>query len=369
MNAPAIKWSWKITRIAGIDVFIHLTFFLILLWVGLSVWRQTGNTTAVIQGIGFVLILFTCVVMHEFGHALTARRFGIKTQRITLLPIGGVASMEKMPDDPKQEILVAIAGPAVNVVIALLIWLGLRASSIDIPTMEQAPDVLFTSGSHLLYNVMVINLVLAIFNLLPAFPMDGGRVLRGALALAMPHHRATEKAAAIGQTLAMVMFVLGLLYNPILLLISVFIWLGAAGEAGAEKMHHLLHGVSAREVMMTRFDVLSGNDTLADAVRLTLDTHQRDFPVDLGNGQLALLTQKDLVMAMRTHADDVALSAFNLPELLCVPPEAKAEEVLQTLQSQRQALCAVTRGNSLLGLVSAENLMEYISLHARRENG
>src|SRR5690606_27986585 len=113
MNAPAIKWSWKLTRIAGIDVFIHLTFFLILLWVGLSVWRQTGNSTAVIQGIGFVLILFTCVVMHEFGHALTARRFGIKTQRITLLLIGGVASMEKMPDDPKQEILVALAGPTV----------------------------------------------------------------------------------------------------------------------------------------------------------------------------------------------------------------------------------------------------------------
>lgn len=362
MNAPAIKWSWKITRIAGIDVFIHLTFFLILLWVGLSVWRQTGNSTAVIQGIGFVLILFTCVVMHEFGHALTARRFGIKTQRITLLPIGGVASMEKMPDDPKQEILVAIAGPAVNVAIALLIWLGLRASGIDIPTLEQTPDVLFTSGPHLLYNVMVINLVLAIFNLLPAFPMDGGRVLRGVLALAMPHHRATEKAAAIGQTLAMVMFVLGLLYNPILLLISVFIWLGAAGEAGAEKMHHLLHGVSAREVMMTRFDVLSGNDTLADAVRLTIDTHQRDFPVDLGDGRLALLTQKDLMMAMRSHADDVALSAFNLPELMRVSPETEAEEILQTLQSKRQALCGVMRGDSLLGLVSSDNLMEYISL-------
>lgn len=363
MNAPAIKWSWKITRIAGIDVFIHLTFFLILLWVGLSVWRQTGNTTAVIQGIGFVLILFTCVVMHEFGHALTARRFGIKTQRITLLPIGGVASMEKMPDDPKQEILVAIAGPAVNVVIALLIWLGLRASGISIPTLEQAPDVLFTSGAHLLYNVMVINLVLAIFNLLPAFPMDGGRVLRGALALAMPHHRATEKAATIGQTLAMVMFVLGLLYTPILLLISVFIWLGAAGEAGAEKMHHLLHGVRARDVMMTRFDVLSGNDTLADAVRLTIDTHQRDFPVDLGDGRLALLTQKDLMMAMRSHADDVALSAFNLPELMRVSPETEAEEILQSLQSQRQALCGVMCGDSLLGLVSSDNLMEYISLH------
>lgn len=364
MNAPALKWSWKLTRIAGIDVFIHLTFFLILFWVGLSVWQQTGNRTAVAQGIGFVLILFSCVVMHEFGHALTARRFGIVTRRITLLPIGGVASMEKMPDDPRQEILVALAGPAVNVVIAALLWLVLHVTDAPLPGHTLADGILFDSVPHLLYNIMVINLVLAVFNLVPAFPMDGGRVLRGVLALTMPHHRATERAAAIGQTLAVGMFVLGLLYSPVLLLISVFIWLGAAGEAGAEKLQHVLRGIRARDVMMTRIVILDRNATLGDAIRLTLDSDQRDFPVQLDDGQYRLLSQKDLVLATRSHEDNVPVSSFNLPEMPHVSAETPAQTVMQQLQGGSARVCGVMQDNALLGVITLENLMEYMALRA-----
>ncbi|HEY9032502.1 MAG TPA: site-2 protease family protein, partial [Pseudomonadales bacterium] len=191
-----MKWSWKIARIAGIDVSVHATFFLLLLWFALVSWRQSQELVAVFTSLAFIVTLFACVVMHEFGHALTARRFGISTRSITLLPIGGVAALEKMPDDPKQEILVALAGPAVNVVIAGVLWLYLSATM----TPLTAEDVM-AGRIPFWYQVMVVNIVLAVFNLLPAFPMDGGRVLRAALALFMPHNEATQKAARIGQSL------------------------------------------------------------------------------------------------------------------------------------------------------------------------
>ena len=359
-----MKWSWKLTRLAGIDVYVHLTFFLVLIWIGLSVWQQTANPVAVVQGIGFVIALFACVVMHEFGHALTARRFGIKTRRITLLPIGGVALMERMPRDPKQEILVALAGPAVNVVIALVLWLVLSAAGIGIPDLEKDPQLLFTSKEALAYNLLVINVILAVFNLLPAFPMDGGRVLRAAFAFSMPHHEATEKAAGVGQTLAVVMFVLGLLYSPILMLISVFIWLGAAGEAGAEKLEHALAGIRARDVMLTHFDVLHGGDTLAAAIDLSIHGGQKHFPVASAD-HYRVITHADLLVTVREHGGALRLDSLNLPELPTVDADTSAETLMKTLQDRRNPVCGVMENGKLAGLVTTDALMEWINLHSQ----
>lgn len=363
MSAHKVIWSWKFTRIAGIDVYVHLTFFLILLWIGLSVWQQTANLAAVVQGIGFVLILFACVVMHEFGHALTARRFGIKTLRITLLPIGGVASMEKMPDDPKQEILVALAGPAVNIVIASVLWLYLSLSQTPLPNPEDQQNMLFGSGGHMLYNIMFLNIVLGVFNLLPAFPMDGGRVLRAALALVMPHHKATEKAAAVGQVLAILMFGFGLLYNPFLILISAFIWLAAAGEAGAEKLQHSLHGVTAKDVMLSQFETLHDDDTLSKAVDLSIRSGQRNFPVQTATGELKVLGHKALLVAAHEQDANLPLSALPLPELPCVETHADAESLLKKLHSGQATLFGVKQNQVLRGLISVEEMMGWLRFH------
>lgn len=365
MTAPKVIWSWKLTRIAGIDVYVHLTFFLILLWIGLSVWRQTTNPAAVIQSIGFVLVLFTCVVMHEFGHALTARHFGIKTRRITLLPIGGVAMMEKMPDDPKQEILVALAGPAVNMVIAAAIWLYISTvmPHAFTPTLQNDPSLLFTSGGHMLYNIMAINVILGVFNLLPAFPMDGGRVLRATLALAMPHHKATEKAAEIGQGLAIVMFVLGILYNPFLMFISVFIWLGAAAEAGAEKLQHALHGITIKDVMLSTFEILHGHDTLSQAISLSIHSGQRNFPVKMANGELKMLDHQRLLAAVREHGENISLNTLTLPPLPCIELHADAETLLKNLRNDGAFLLGVTKGHTLCGLISMDELLQWLHLH------
>ncbi len=220
-----MKWSWRLGRIAGIDLRVHATFFLLVAWVALSNYFSSGQLAAAVDGVVFISSVFGIVVLHELGHALTARRFGIGTRDITLLPIGGVARLERMPDDPRQELLVALAGPAVNVALAILLFglvqLGGGSVSVDANGL--------TSGSFLA-QLMWVNVSLAVFNLLPAFPMDGGRVLRAALAMRTSPLRATRIAARVGRAMAWGLGTLGLFFNPILLFIALFIWMGASGE-------------------------------------------------------------------------------------------------------------------------------------------
>lgn len=366
MPAKPMKWSWRLTRIAGIEVSVHLTFFLLLLWVAISVWQHAHSHTAVLQGLAFVLVLFLCVVLHEFGHAFTARRFGVRTRRITLLPIGGVASMEKMPEEPRQEILVALAGPAVNIVIATLLGLYLAVTGTSPPAMEEDPLVLFRDGTAFLYHIMVINVVLAVFNLLPAFPMDGGRVLRGLLALFMPRHLATRRAATVGQVLAVGMFGLGLLYNPLLLLISVFIWLGATTEAGAEQLQHALHDFRARDVMLTRFEVLHEEDTLDQALDAVLQSSQKHFPVLYRSAPPRVLNQTGLLALMRDHSSRTALRDLSLPELTLIGADGYLSGHLPDMQSTPDSLLGVEEDGELVGIISLERLLDWLRFNQKR---
>src|SRR5665213_3662077 len=189
-----MRWSWKIGRFAGIDVYVHATFFLLILWVVVLHWIQGRTVEAVISGVVFIVALFACVVLHEFGHALTARHYGIPTKDITLLPIGGVSRFERMPDKPWQEFWVALAGPLVNLALAAVIYLALFLTD----GFKPVTGLSITSGPFW-ERMLVANLVLAIFNVIPAFPMDGGRVLRALLSTRLDHVRATQVAASIGQ--------------------------------------------------------------------------------------------------------------------------------------------------------------------------
>jgi Zn-dependent protease len=352
-----MKWSWKVARISDIDISIHLTFFLLLLWIGISYWQHTQDINAVVQGVGLILVLFGCVVLHEFGHALTARRFGTITRSITLLPIGGVAAMEKMPEDPRQEMLVAVAGPAVNLFIAAVLWLWFALSPIQV-----IGDSTLTADVPFLYKVMVLNLMLAVFNMLPAFPMDGGRVLRAAMAMRMGREPATRWAASIGQGLAVVMFALGLLYNPFLMLIAAFIWLGAAGEASSEQMHTALFKSTAGHSMITQFDSLKATDQLQRAADLTLQTTQKHFPV-LAQGQAPrLLTQKSLLQGLREYGEHAEVQQLILAELTCVDEHEAMEVIFQQLRSMDTPLVGVTRHNELAGVIDLENVVELINI-------
>jgi Zn-dependent protease/predicted transcriptional regulator len=352
-----MKWSWKICRLAGIDVYVHATFLILIIWIGISFWLVGGSLAAVISGVSFILALFGCVVLHEMGHALTARRFGIGTRNIILLPIGGVAAMERMPDDPKQEIAVALAGPAVNLLIALMLWLWLSVSN----QLQGVEQFALVEGSFL-QKLMVVNLILAVFNLLPAFPMDGGRVLRAALSMRMSHMRATQVAARIGQGLALWLGFIGLLYNPFLMFIALFVWIGAAAEAGTEQIKSSLHDAAVGSAMLTDFQVLSPDDTLSHAVELTLAGSQKDFPVLENEVMVGVLTQDDLLKGLQAQGEQYHVSAWMQKEIQSADIKESLEKVLERLQSCHCALIAVTKAGQLAGIINMDNVMELIKI-------
>ena len=352
-----MKWSWKIIRFAGIDVYVHATFFILILWIGLSYWQIEGTLSAVFNGVGFILVLFACVVLHEFGHALTARPYGIRTLRITLLPIGGVASMERMPDDPKQEIAVALAGPAVNLVIAFGLWLWLVISN-ALVTVDQ----LSITGGPFAERLMLINIVLAVFNLVPAFPMDGGRVLRAVLAMRMNHNRATQVAARVGQGLALWLGLLGLLYNPFLIIIALFVWIGAAAEAAMEQVKSTLAGITVGRAMLTDFEVLSPDDSLSRAIKLTLASSQKDFPVMSDANVVGVLTQTGLLKGLQEHGEQTRVQDCMQRGIQSAEIDEPLEKVLQRLQTCQCRLLSVTEAGRLVGIVNLDNIMELISI-------
>jgi Zn-dependent protease len=358
-----MKWSWKIARIAGIDIQVHATFFLLVAWFGYLYWKNVGTITAAIEGMTYILALFTCVVMHEYGHALTARRYGIVTRHITLLPIGGVATMEKLPEDPIQEIKVALAGPLVNVVIAILLWFWLQLNNIEV-TEEQ----LITTGGPFAFRLMVVNIFLVVFNLIPAFPMDGGRVLRAALALKMPHHKATAKAAEIGKNFAVLFAILGLFYNPFLLLIAAFLWFGGSMENQAEQMKNLLAGATAADAMLTEFHTLAPEAPLSTAISLTLAGSQKDFPVGTKQQLDGVLTQTDLIQALQLHGEHVTTANINLRPLKIIDHNTLLQTLINDIQTSDTHMLAVKKDDKIVGIVNLENITEMIKIHNALSN-
>ena len=359
-----MAWSWRLARIAGIDVYVHATFVIVIAWIALLHWNQSHSLAAVLEGVGFILALFACVVLHEYGHALTAARYGIRTRDITLLPIGGLARLERMPDVPIQELWVALAGPAVNVVIALLLFGGLQLSGAWSPI----DDVSVTSGDFA-ERVMIANVLLAGFNMLPAFPMDGGRALRALLATRMEYTRATQHAATIGQGMAIVFGFIGLQGNPILIFIALFVWIGAGQEASMTQMKAALAGIPVRRAMLTHFRTLQPEQTLGDAVDLLLTGSQQDFPV-IANGRIeGMLPRSDLVKAL-ARSGRTALVADNLQrDCPTAAPAEMLEAVLARVRGRGCHTIPVLEHGALVGLVTMDNVGEFLMIHSAERGG
>jgi Zn-dependent protease/predicted transcriptional regulator len=355
-----MKWQWKIGRFFDIDVYMHATFLLLIAWVGISHWLDQQSWAAVLSGIAFILMLFLFVVMHEYGHALTARKFGIKTRDITLYPIGGVARLERMPEKPVEELWVALAGPAVNVVMAILLfgWLFLTN------TLEPLGGLTVSSGSFL-ERLAVVNLSLVLFNLIPAFPMDGGRVLRALLAMRMDYVKATQTAATIGQGLAFLFGLIGLFGNPTLLFIAFFVWIGASQEAGMVQMKNSISGIPVTRAMMTDFKSLSPRDSLAQAVALLLSGSQHDFPVVDANGQVAGILERDRFMtALAQHGQSAAVMDFIRRDLPTVDSYDMLEMAVMRLQESNAKTLPVVHAGQFIGLITAENITEYLMIRS-----
>jgi len=354
-----MKWAWRIGRFFGIDVSIHATFWLLLVFVGWSHWLQTQTAAGVIEGVAFVLTIFLCVLLHEYGHALTARRYGIGTKDIILLPIGGVARLEKIPDKPIQEFWVALAGPAVNVVIAaaLLGWLMVSR------TLAPAEQVTVTGGPFL-ERLLVTNVFLVVFNLLPAFPMDGGRVLRALLAMKLDYVRATRIAALLGQAVAVVFGIIGLFSNPLLILVAVFVWVGASQEAAAVQMRSAIGGVPVSLAMVREFRTLAPSDDLARAVQLILTGSQHDFPVVAGDQVTGILSRDALLLALAQQPQHTPVDRVMTREFVTADAQEPLEAAVQRLQGTPCHTMPVLHHGKLVGLITAENIGEFVMIQA-----
>lgn len=355
-------WSLTLGRIGGIPTRIHITFLALLAWVGLTEWQAAGGNAAV-MAVAYVVLLFACVVAHEFGHILMARRFGVETEDVVLLPIGGVARMKGMPEKPAQELAVALAGPAVNVVIFAVLLAVIGPDRMVASIGKGTPQALVAE-------LAAANIMLAVFNLLPAFPMDGGRALRALLALKLGRLRATDVAARVGHALALGMGLVGLLSGrPLLMLVAAFVYFGATSEAQGMRLHAFTSGLRAGAAMLTRIGVLGPEARLRDAVDLLRHSPQRDIPVLDGAGKpLGLLTQDALAVALHSHGADWLVIDAMYPNLPGVAADAALEEALRLLEQGAPAVAVVERSGALVGLITAESLGQLVMLnrHAAR---
>jgi Zn-dependent protease len=347
-----MRWSIRIGSIAGIRLELHVTFLFFLAWIALSQGLLTGHPERALRGVALVLLVFTCVVLHELGHAMAARRYGILTRDIVLLPIGGIARLQRMPDKPAQEMVVALAGPAVNVVIAAVLWLLLGGLPI--------PDVIQSMGGSLIESLFVINVVMVLFNLIPAFPMDGGRVLRAALAFKLPYARATRIAAVVGQAIALLFGVVGFFYNPMLMFVALFVFLAASEEHALVRTRASLSGLPARAAMISEFDVLDVNDSLQHALDRLMASSQQDFPVLENEQPVGVLTRADLLMALQKTGPGARVGDVIQHDHLMADAGEPLEEVLQRMREHQRPALPVLSAGRLVGLVTLENVSELL---------
>lgn len=355
-----MNWSFKLAEFGGTSVRVHYTFLLLLAWLGTVFWVQSGPVAA-LDGLLFVILLFACVLLHEFGHVFAARRYDIHTRDITLLPIGGVAALDRMPEKPAQEIIVALAGPAVNLVIAaiLMLFFGARLNFF-------IPQVSPEFGGELASRLATVNFALAIFNLIPAFPMDGGRVLRALLGFTMDYRKATQVAARVGQGLAIALGFLGLLGNPLLVLIAIFIFMAAGSEAYSVSVRDFVRGGHAGDVMISEFESLDPGSDIEQGAALLLRTTQQEFPVVDGGKRLrGLVTRQIIIEALGSRGGQTPILEVMLREIPVRPTNASLDGIIKLLQEKAApAVGIIDSDQRLVGYVTRENMAEYFMLRA-----
>ncbi|HEY7612599.1 MAG TPA: site-2 protease family protein [Gemmatimonadales bacterium] len=349
-------WTLTFGRVAGTEIKVHLTFFILIAFWAMAGYREGGGPGALLATLS-LLALFACVLLHEFGHILMARRFGVRTPDVILLPIGGVARLERIPDEPRQELLIALAGPAVTLAIVVVLYLVLALSG-------QAPTLWgLEPAGPFFENLMRVNLYLLLFNLFPAFPMDGGRVLRAALASKLGLVAGTRIAARLGQLFAVVAGFYGLTAGePILLLVSLFVFLGAGAEAAAVETRAAGAGLNAGQMMVTHFRSIPIHATLGHAVELLLSGEQREFPVVDNMGRVeGILTRDHIIKGLSQRGQGSTVGEAMAAGAPVVTPSLGFQESLERLRaSGLPALPVVDAGGRLVGLLTRDNITDLL---------
>ncbi len=358
---PHRAWSVYLLKVSGIPIYLHVTFLVMIAFFAMADFYRGDR---LLGSVMFIITIFASIALHELGHALMARRFGIKTDDIVLYPIGGIARLKSMGEG-FQEFWISIAGPAVNVVIASLIFVFLLLTKKLVPINQ-----VFTEDGHFLQAVMQVNIILVIFNLVPAFPMDGGRVLRAILAQTMPREKATNIAAKIGQGLAIIFILLGLLgKGPMLMFIGFFVFMAASQEAAATRSAVLLTGRKVREAMITHYDTLGHADSLGRAAQLLLATSQQDFPVQGGSDIIGVLSRKDLIQGLISHGPDHYVAEVMAREFPRYSPDDDLGKAIEQLREASGLPVMVFDGDQFVGFINNENVMEFLLINSAGGGG
>jgi Zn-dependent protease/CBS domain-containing protein len=357
-----MKSSLLLGNIFNIKIYVHWTFLFLLAYVLLIGSDEGLNFDQGILRISFIFALFACVVLHELGHALTARKFGCQTRRIVLLPIGGMAQIEKIPKDPKQELIVAIAGPIVSFSIAALLYLIIDIGG-EFPSSDQIKNMNIDDfiSQYFLFYLCLLNFMLAIFNLIPAFPMDGGRILRAFLAMNMSRLKATKISVVIGQFLAILFVVMAInINNPWLAIIGIFIFLAAKGEAMHEDIKSLLSKFKVKDLTMRQYTALDFNDPIQKAVDLTLNGQEKEFIFVNGKTTIGVLTRDDIIKALSKENSSISLHQAMNENFLELNPNMELSAAYEQMILKRFSVAAVIENNELIGILDIENIQEFM---------
>lgn len=354
-----MRWSFPIGRVFGISLRMHVTFLLLLAFVGYLGYQTAGAVGAQVQLLRICLV-FLCVVLHELGHSIVALQLGVEVKSITLLPIGGVAALRTLPENPWHEIAITVAGPMVNAVIALIL--------LPFVGLPMKPDMNFAlipaDAAGMVRGLLGTNIVLFAFNLIPAFPMDGGRLLRATLALFVSYRRATAFAAFMGQAVAIVFVLIGLNMGLMLLvIIGVFIFLAAEGEERMVRARSLLRGLYVEDVMSREFAALAPSDTVARGLEMVYQTGQDDFPVMEETELRGMVSRQAMLDALNRLGADVPVDQVMVTDAPPVPPSAKVTRVQDELFNDGWGSLPVIQDGRLVGVLSPQNVSRYLLVH------
>ncbi len=349
----------------GIRVSVHWSFLLLVAWIVYVDIERGLGLVPILYSILFIITIFICVVIHELSHSLTARKYGISAKSITLLPIGGVADMEKMPEDPKEEFAVSITGPLSNLVIAFALWIILASTgNFDL----QSYDYRAINKSNFLIVLTFANFMLAFFNLLPVFPMDGGRVLRAILSMQLPREKATYIAMNIGKFLAVGLALLGLYLNPFLIIIAIFVFIGAQREYEMIRYTSVLKGYKVKHNLIKEYTPLHPDDSIQKAVDILLSTPEERFVVAEDKQIRGVLTRNDIIEGLMKYDRDMEISLIMNKEVTVFSEDTPLQEAYEKMRNKQITMAPVVdRAGCLTGIIDMVNINEFLMVKGARK--
>jgi Zn-dependent protease/CBS domain-containing protein len=350
------KYSLNLGKYFGIKVSVHWSFSLLIAWIVFVTMRQNLEVVQILMHIVFILTLFLCVLLHEFGHSLVAQKYGGEVHSITLLPIGGMANITKMPEKPREEFLVSLAGPAVNIVIAGI--LGLYLTYIR-PVSPEEMEFTYITTENFPVMLLAANIFIVAFNLIPAFPMDGGRLFRSALSIWMSRIDATRIAKNIGQVFAIIFIIAGFYINPFLIIIGFFVLLGARGEYEIMKYQTTLEDHNVKEIILTDYDVLAPDDTLGKAIELLQHMSGKGFVVKSQDNYKGLLTQRDLIKGLGNYGKDGKVEDVMNDDIKEVASDMPVFEAYKYMRTHKYDMAPVIDNGEFKGILETDSINEF----------